>query len=335
MRLMAQWVVTVAMALGSVASAAGQPIVPTADQAAGRWETKAPAPTKRTEVAASAIGMKIYLVGGFGRLGATGRLEVYDTIADRWETKSSMPASLHHVGIGVSGGKLYVLGGFSGTFSWTPVNTVYEYDPATDRWRSRAPMPTARGGLAVGVRDGLLYAVGGLGEGKGEGDRKENSGALEVYDPAADHWNVLGRALPPLPTPRDHLGAAILDDLLVTTGGRLHSSYADNLAVTEVFDLGTKRWRTGTPLPTPRSGVASAVLHGHMLIFGGEAPSGTFHENEAYEPVTDQWTTLAPMPTARHGLGAAVVGERVYVIAGGPRPGGSFSDANERFVWQP
>jgi N-acetylneuraminic acid mutarotase len=120
----------------------------------GRWETKAPAPTARTEVAAAAIGTKIYLVGGFGRLGAIGRLEVYDTIADRWTTKSSMPASLHHVGIGVIGGKLYVIGGFSGTFSWTPVNTVYEYDPATDRWRSRAPMPTARHGLgaaAVGI----------------------------------------------------------------------------------------------------------------------------------------------------------------------------------------
>jgi N-acetylneuraminic acid mutarotase len=332
-RQVAQWSATAAVLLGAVAMAAGPPAGPvigrTADQAGGRWETRAPAPTARTEVAAAAIGTKIYLVGGFGRLGATGRLEVYDTVADRWKTQSSMPASLHHVGIGVSGGKLYVIGGFRGTFSWTPVNTVYEYDPAHDSWRSRAPMPIKRGGLAVGVHDGLLYAVGGLGEGK------QNSGALEVYDPAADHWNALGRSLPPLPTPRDHLGAAVIGDVLITAGGRRHSSYADNLTTTEIYDFTINAWRTGASLPTPRSGVATAVLRGRMLVFGGEAPKGTFHENEAYDPATNQWTTLAPMPTNRHGLGAAVVGEGVYVLAGGPRPGGSFSDVNELFLWPP
>ena len=38
------------------------------------------------------------------------------------------------------------------------------------------------------------------------------------------------------------------------------------------------------------------------------------------------------MPTARHGLGAAMVGERIFVISGGPRPGGSYSRANEVFT---
>ncbi|MBI3621398.1 MAG: galactose oxidase, partial [Nitrospirae bacterium] len=150
MRPLRRWAALLVL-LAPPALAAEQPGAPAAGGAAGRWEAKAPATSKRTEVAAAAIGTKIYLVGGFGRLGATGRLEVYDTVADRWETKSSMPALLHHVGIGSTGGKLYVIGGFSGTFSWTPVNTVYEYDPVLDRWRSRASMPTRRGGLAVAV----------------------------------------------------------------------------------------------------------------------------------------------------------------------------------------
>jgi len=38
------------------------------------------------------------------------------------------------------------------------------------------------------------------------------------------------------------------------------------------------------------------------------------------------------MPTARHGLGSAVVQGRIYVISGGPTPGGSFSDLNEVFI---
>ena len=39
------------------------------------------------------------------------------------------------------------------------------------------------------------------------------------------------------------------------------------------------------------------------------------------------WNWLA----ARHGLGAAAIGDAIYVVAGGPTPGGSQSPANERF----
>ena len=55
-------------------------------------------------------------------------------------------------------------------------------------------------------------------------------------------------------------------------------------------------------------------------------------ENEAYDPAHDAWQAMAPMPTGRHGLGSAVVDGRIYVISGGPTPGGSFSDLNEVFT---
>lgn len=45
-----------------------------------------------------------------------------------------------------------------------------------------------------------------------------------------------------------------------------------------------------------------------------------------------RWTTAAPMPAARHGLGAVAVRGRVFVVSGGPRPGGSYSGANEVFT---
>jgi len=85
-------------------------------------------------------------------------------------------------------------------------------------------------------------------------------------------------------------------------------------------------------MPTARSGIAAAVLEGGIFVFGGEAPSGTFNQNESYDPAANSWTTRAPMPTARHGLGAAVVGKSIYVISGGPKPGGTYSSANEVFT---
>ena len=170
----------------------------------GVWRTAAPAPTKRTEVAAGTLSDKIYVVGGFEQpslgnvmnLAITPSLEEYDPSADRWTTKAPMPVGLHHVGIGVIGGRLYVIGGYrqSGLSVWQPVATVYAYDPATDTWAERAPMPTARGALSVTEHNGKLYAIGGY-------DRKANSAAVEVYDPERNTW--ASRA--PLPTPRDHL----------------------------------------------------------------------------------------------------------------------------------
>ena len=64
-------------------------------------------------------------------------------------------------------------------------------------------------------------------------------------------------------------------------------------------------------------------MSNRIYVFGGEARSGTFDENEAYDPVTDSWEKLLPMPTPRHGLGAAIVGRTIYVIGGGISPGSS------------
>ena len=67
-------------------------------------------------------------------------------------------------------------------------------------------------------------------------------------------------------------------------------------------------------------------------MFGGESPSGTFNQTESYGPAKNEWRSWTPMPTARHGLGAAVLGKKVYVLSGGPTPGGSYSSANEVFT---
>ncbi|HSB43586.1 MAG TPA: kelch repeat-containing protein [Nitrospira sp.] len=297
----------------------------------GVWRTAAPAPTKRTEVAAATLNGKIYVVGGFEQpglgnllnLAITASVQEYDPSTDRWTTKASMPVGLHHVGIGVTGGRLYVIGGYtqSGLTVWHPVATVYAYDPATDSWAERATMPTARGALSVTVHEGKLYAIGGY-------DRNANSAAVEVYDPERNAWT--SRA--PLPTPRDHLASATAAGKVYAIGGRVNGDYRRNLSVMELYDPVTNRWARAADLPTARSGITAAEVGGRIYVFGGEGGGGTFRENEAYDPVRDTWQTMAPMPTGRHGLGSAVVQGRIHVLSGGPTPGGSFSDLNEVFT---
>jgi N-acetylneuraminic acid mutarotase len=301
------------------------------DQDRGSWRTAAPAPTKRTEVAAASLGDKIYVVGGFEQpgltnvmnLAITATVEAYDSATDRWTTRASLPVGLHHVGIAVAGGRLYVIGGYrqSGVIAWHPVATVYTYDPATDAWSERAPMPSPRGALSVAEHGGKLYAIGGF-------DRKANCAAVEVYDPERDLW--VSRA--PLPTPRDHLATATVAGKIYAIGGRLNGVYRQNLSVTEVYDIAADRWSRAADLPTARSGIMASVVEGRVYVFGGEGVEGTFRENEAYDPAHDTWQPMAPMPTGRHGLGSAVVQGSIHLIGGGPSPGGSFSDLHEVFT---
>jgi hypothetical protein len=72
-------------------------------------------------------------------------------------------------------------------------------------------------------------------------------------------------------------------------------------------------------------------LNGRIFVFGGEAPTGTFADNEAFEPTTNSWSAFAPMPTARHGMGAIAFNSLIYVLAGGQTSGGSGSTLNEVF----
>jgi N-acetylneuraminic acid mutarotase len=299
-------------------------------QDSGGWRTAAPAPMKRTEVAAATLGGKIYVVGGFEEpslgnvlnFAITHALEEYDPATDRWTAKAPMPVGLHHVGIGVAGGRLYVVGGYkqSGLSVWGAVATVYSYNPASDVWTERAPMPTARGALSVTVHEGKLYAIGGY-------EGRANSAAVEVYDPERNSWT--SRA--PLPTPRDHLATATAAGKIYAIGGRLKGDYHRNLSVTEVYVPIADKWSRAADLPTARSGITAAEAGGRIFVFGGEGADGTFHENEAYDPARDAWQAMSPMPTARHGLGSAVTDGRIHVISGGPAPGGSFSNLNEVF----
>ena len=43
------------------------------------------------------------------------------------------------------------------------------------------------------------------------------------------------------------------------------------------------------------------------------------------------WTVEASMPTARHGLASVTIDNDIYVVGGGPRPGGSQTDLTEIF----
>jgi N-acetylneuraminic acid mutarotase len=305
----------------------------------GSWATRAPLPEPRTEVSVAADGRQIFVVGGFAP-GASGQgwtaprsMYAYDPSSDRWSSVATIVEGVNHSALVHVDGKLYVVGGFRET-SRQPTGAVHIYDLASRQWSAGAPMLTPRGALAVVVLDRKIHALGGNAANAQElgahdhrvGGDASSVGTHEVYDPATNTWTR--RA--PMPTPRNHHAAAVLQGRIHAVGGRVGGDFT--MTTHEIYDPTRDAWTAAPPLPTGRSGIAAVALDGRLYVFGGEvfgAIHKTFSEAERYDPRANRWQAMPPMPTARHGLGAAAALGAIHVVAGGPEPGASYSTAHE------
>jgi N-acetylneuraminic acid mutarotase len=277
------------------------------------WRRLAPAPSERTEVAAAAVGDRIYVLGGYAPDGATlATVEVYDTGADAWSAGPDLPVAVNHAMAATLDGILHVAGGNDGG---GPSRQVARLDGAA--WRTLAPLPEARSAGGLVALDGRLYLAGGVAPGG-------LAAATLVYDPQADRWSEA----PGLPTRREHLGAAAAGGRVYVVGGRVRG-LGSNLAAAEAFDPAAGRWTALAPMPTARGGLAAAATAGGRVVAVGGEAEATFPEAEAFDTGSGRWRSLPPLPTPRHGLGVVAVGEVVYVLAGGPQPGLHASAANE------
>src|SRR5215212_4098584 len=169
-----------------------RPVTPSEGGGAA-WRRLAPAPSERTEVAAAAVGRRIWVLGGYATDGKTlATAEIYDTATDTWSRGPDLPVAVNHAMAATLEGVLYVAGGNDGR---RPSDQVARLDG--DRWRRLASLPRGRQAGGLVALDGRLYLVGGVVEGGLASD-------TQVYDPAADRWSPA----PGLPTRREHLGAA-------------------------------------------------------------------------------------------------------------------------------
>jgi N-acetylneuraminic acid mutarotase len=104
-----------------------QAVLEVYDPLADRWETRAPMPTARAEVAAATAGNgKIYVVGGFLNNQELALVEEYSPDTNSWVRATDMLERRRMPGLAVSAtGQLYAIGGFGGTGEFgDTINTV-------------------------------------------------------------------------------------------------------------------------------------------------------------------------------------------------------------------
>ncbi len=287
--------------------------------ASKRWQPLASSPLQRTEIGSARVGDSIYAVGGYiadpsptGK--TTNRVLRYEIGTNRWTELGPMPLGVNHPAVASFGGSVYVHGGYADDGAAT--DRLFRFSPESGAWTELRPSGEARAAHSLVPIRGRLYAAGGA--------RAGNAlNLLQVYDPAGDSW----RTGPSMPTPREHIGAAAVDDKLYVIAGR---AGAGNLDVVERFDPKRNRWSKSVPVETARSGFQATTVDGRIVIAGGEGDA-TIAPVELLDPKRKplRWRGLPGMRTPRHGLGVVSDGNRVYTVEGGPQPGLFFSDTLE------
>jgi glucose/arabinose dehydrogenase/N-acetylneuraminic acid mutarotase len=295
----------------------------------GCWSTKAAMPASVLDAGGTALGGKLYVVGGKTSAGPHSTVYVYDPSSNAWTTAAPLPGpAVENPAVVAYNGKLYAFGGSTGPFSGAVTNASV-FDPSTGAWTSLPPMAVARGGAAAKVLNDRIYVLGGM------GSDGASLASMEVFNPTTSAWS----SAPSMSTRRDNPGSAVLDGKLYVFGGRTRdadgSTVNGALNTVEMFDLATGTWVDRTPMPTGRRTVVVGTLGGRAQVMGGEGGgAAAFSQNEEYDPVTDSWRTLRPMLTGRHGAVAGTIAGTIYVAGGGPQSGSSFSNVLEAFAFQ-
>jgi N-acetylneuraminic acid mutarotase len=285
-----------------------------AGAASPRWQSAAPVPVPRTEVAAALFGKEIAVVGGFLANGRnSGRADAYSPARNRWRRLPNLPTTVDHAMAAGRGAELYVVGGYGPGSA--ALRTAYVL--RRNRWVPLPAMPAPRAAAGAAIVRGKLYVVGGV---EAPGRLASEAFAFDLDD---RRWSVIAG-----PRPREHLGAAALGGLVYAVAGRT-SGIDTNLDVVEAYDAAGNRWRAIPRVPGARGGTGAAAVAGRLVSAGGEEPGGTIRTVFAYSPATGRWARLPSLPRPRHGLGLVGYRGRVFALAGGPQPGLTVSSSNQ------
>jgi N-acetylneuraminic acid mutarotase len=262
------------------------------DPARNSWTQLPSNPAPVHHGAATVIGRKFYVFGGF-RLPDTGKVGWYpenkawafDLDSKQWSALPNMPIPSGALTAVAVGKKIYVNGG--------------------------AKIPAG-----ADMPDGL-YGGGPV----------ELLAAMQVFDTNTNSWSQAA----PMLTPRNHHSLAAVGGKIYSIGGRVGSCFSAgwsaNIWMNEEYDIATNTWQVRAPMPTARSGTAIAVMNGQIHVLGGEGWiddfGGVFRAHEVFDPRTNTWARAARMLTPRHGFAADTIGQAIYAVSGVNNAGGA------------
>ena len=213
------------------------------------------------------------------------------TAENTWTAKAPMPTARTLLGVAVVNDKIYAIGGYPNR-----LNVTEEYNPTTNTWTTKADMPTPRFSFAIAVYHNKIYCIGGLIADSNPMLGSSVTGAIEVYDPASDTWEVKKS----MSTPRTQLEANVIGDRIYLIGGRTGGP-SSTVTSNEVYDPVSESWTTKAGILYPFTEYASAVIDSKIYVMGGFDEFNdpmNLDVNQIYDTRTDSWSFGTPIPTA-------------------------------------
>ncbi|MEV2910701.1 kelch repeat-containing protein, partial [Paenibacillus larvae] len=240
----------------------------------GEWTSGVDMPTARDELTSSAVGDKIYAIGGNSGGNSLSKLEIYDTATNTWTSGKDMPTARSGLTSSAVGDRIYVIGGHCNYY----LNKLEIYDTTTNTWTIGANMPTGRNSLTSSTVGDKIYAIGG------HSNDAFNQHKLEIYDTTTNTWT----AGADMPTERNSLASSTVGDKIYVIGGW----NGGRLSRLEIYDTTTNTWTLGAKMPTERYLLTSSAVGDKIYAIGGRGGYNndySLNELEIYDTSTNTW----------------------------------------------
>ena len=179
----------------------------------------------------------------------------------------------------------------------------------TVKWKELAPLPVGQSGHTAVLLGGSVYIGGGI-EGRSSND-KQISYRLDVYNFTTNQWSSS-----PITTPYDSFAMTVLDDKLVTAGGRTKN----NEVVKKVLVLNAGQWKDYSEMPTARYAATAVGYHSMLIVVGGgvkvEGKWTRVSTTELLDTTNGCWYTCNNLPSLHQQMKAVIMNDKLYLLGG-------------------
>ena len=173
------------------------------------------------------------------------------------------------------------------------------------KWKEKPLLPAYRNAHTAVLLGGVVYIGGGY-EGK-----KEASYRLDAYNLATNQW-----ILPPIATQYCRFAMTVLNEKLVTAGGRTEN----HEVVKKVLVLDAGEWKSYSEMPTARSWATAVGYHSTLIMIGGGVKVKDEWQRistiEILDSTTGCWYTCDNLPSPHQQLKAAIMNDKLYLLGG-------------------
>ena len=179
----------------------------------------------------------------------------------------------------------------------------------TVKWEELAPLPVGHSAHTAVLLGGNVYVGGGF-EGRGVDDFQD-SYRLDVYNLTTNHWSPS-----PITTPYRYFAMTVLDDSLVTVGGKTKNDEV----VKKILVLDIGQWKDYSEMPTARFSPTAVGYHSMLIVVGGgskiEDTWTVLSTAELLDTTNGCWYTCNNLPSPRRQMKAAIMNDTLYLLNG-------------------